>query len=142
MKKLFTLLALTMLIFLPGCVQEERLPIEGAWMWLSADYSLDKTESPVQDDAEITKFWTGGHFAFIGQLRSGSTIEDRYGWGTYELDGNRYTEHVKFHYDPVYQGSSVRMILEIRNDTLIQKWPVDENWMLPEVFNSEKYIRR
>jgi hypothetical protein len=142
MKKLFSFFVLTMLIFLPGCVQEEILPIEGAWQWISADYSLDNVTAPVQDDGDITKFWTGGHFAFIGQLKSESTVDDRYGWGTFELDGNRYTEHVKFHYDEVYQDASVRMILEIRNDTLIQKWPVDENWILPEIFNSEKYIRR
>lgn len=141
MKKFLAFLAITLMIF-AGCAHEERSPIEGAWMWVSADYSLDNVASPAQDDGDITKFWTGGHFSFIGQLKSGSTIEDRYGWGTYELDGNRYTEHVKFHYDPVYQGASVRMILEIRNDTLIQKWPVDENWVLPETFNSEKYIRR
>jgi hypothetical protein len=34
-----------------------------------------------------------------------------------------------------------RMIQEIKNDTLIQKWPVDENWKLAEKYSIEKYIR-
>jgi hypothetical protein len=31
--------------------------------------------------------------------------------------------------------------MEIDNDTLIQKWPVDENWNLGDKYNIEKYIR-
>ena len=142
MNRFISYLAMIMLLIVCGCAQEKKSPIEGAWKWVYAEYRLDNVEAPVQDDADIIKFWTGGHFSFIGQLKSGSDIEDRYGWGTYELNGNRYVEHVTFHYDEVYQGESVRMILEIRNDTLIQKWPVDENWVLPGNYNFEKYVRR
>jgi hypothetical protein len=43
----------------------------------------------------------------------------------------------------VYAGKSminrkVRMILEVQNDTLIQKWPADENWKLAEKYSIEK----
>lgn len=132
-----------MILFLSGsCAQEEKLSIEGAWKWVNADYSLDIETSPVENEGSIIKFWTKNHFSFIGQLKSSSFTEDRYGWGTYELDGNRYTEHIEFHYQDAYQGQSVRMILEIRNDTLIQKWPVDGNWVLPVKYNTEYYIRR
>lgn len=131
------------ILFVSGCcVTEERSPIEGAWKWVYADYSMDNQANPVQEEGDIIKFWTGGHFSFIGQLKSGSTIEDRYGWGTYELNGDRYIENITFHYEDAYMGESVRMIMNIRNDTLIQQWPVDENWMLPEIFNTEKYVRR
>jgi hypothetical protein len=33
------------------------------------------------------------------------------------------------------------MIQEVENDTLIQKWPADENWKLAGKYSIEKYIR-
>jgi hypothetical protein len=33
------------------------------------------------------------------------------------------------------------MLMELKNDTLIQKWPVDENWNLQENYKIEKYVR-
>jgi hypothetical protein len=135
-------LCLIILLVSGSCAHKEISPLEGTWEWISADYSLDRAAAPTRDEGSIMKFWTKDHFAFIGQLAGETNIEDRYGWGNYELDGNRYTEHVVFHYEDFYQGQSVRMILEIRNDTLIQKWPVNENWQLPDIFNTEFYIRR
>ena len=52
-----------------------------------------------------------------------------------------YKEHFELHSVDGYHGTTTRMLLEIRNDTLIQKYPVDENWMLPEEYNLEKWIR-
>jgi hypothetical protein len=135
-------LSCIVILFLSGSCAQEQLSVEGAWRWVKADYSLDLETSPVDNEGSITKFWTKGHFSFIGQLKSDNFAEDRFGWGTYELDGNRYIEHIEFHYQDAYQGQSVRMILEIRNDTLVQKWPVDGNWALPEKYNTEYYIRR
>jgi hypothetical protein len=65
---------------------------------------------------------------------------DNYGGGTYTFQGDRYQENV------LYAGKMImnrknKMIQEIKNDTLIQKWPVDENWKLAEKYSIEKYIR-
>jgi hypothetical protein len=38
-------------------------------------------------------------------------------------------------------GSTIKMFIEVRNDTLIQRWPANENWQLAEKFNIEKYVR-
>jgi len=33
------------------------------------------------------------------------------------------------------------MLMEINIDTIIQKWPVDENWKLADKYSVEKYVR-
>jgi hypothetical protein len=47
--------------------------------------------------------------------------------GSYTLDGNKYEEQVLWHYNPAYVGNKLKMLMELKNDTLIQTFPVDEN---------------
>jgi hypothetical protein len=65
---------------------------------------------------------------------------DNYGGGTYTLKGDRYEENVLYAGKAI-MNRKVKMIQEIKNDTLIQKWPADENWKLGEKYSIEKYIR-
>jgi len=66
-----------------------------------------------------------------------------YGWGTYKLsDGTHYEESIIKHNSfPEIEGTTIKMLIEIKNDTLIQRWPVDENWNLQKKYMIEKYIR-
>jgi hypothetical protein len=66
---------------------------------------------------------------------------ENYGGGKYKLEGNRFEEEAMFHADTSYIGKKLRLILEIHNDTLIQKWPADENWNIVKIYSIEKYIR-
>jgi hypothetical protein len=150
MKKSAFLIMIVMLI-IGSCVQkevDEKLPLEGAWKlvygyWPALGYEVT---FPDQVQGYGTKLFTKEHFAFINRFNDEATLDttdtfvDYYGWGTYELNGDRYKEHIELHSVDEYHDT-LRMLMEIRNDTLIQKWPVDENWMLPEEYNHEKWIR-
>ena len=70
----------------------------------------------------------------------GCCVSNTYGWGTYTLSGNKFEDHNVLHAEESYQGMTSRILMEISNDTLIQRWPVDENWNLPEQYNVEKYV--
>lgn len=66
---------------------------------------------------------------------------DSYGWGTYTLEGNKYIETIKLFPYKSNIGNNVRILLEIKNDTLIQRYPVNEKWNLQEKYRTEKYVR-
>jgi hypothetical protein len=67
---------------------------------------------------------------------------DGYGGGPYKLNGNRYEENIQFFSVQSVIGQTVKMLLEIRNDTLIQTWPLLENGQIDKSnFRQEKYIR-
>ena len=89
------------------------------------------------------KMWTTDCFAFVGKFQLDTVLIDNFGWGKYKfIDGNKYEESIVLHnFDPSLEGRTLRMLLEIRNDTLIQRWSVDENWNLPEDHLIEKYVR-
>jgi len=146
MKK--TAILIMIVIFIGSCVEEEvkeKSPLEGAWELVYGSWSAYDETFPAQIRGGGTKLWSKEHFAFINRFiideDTTDTFYDLYGWGTYELNGDKYKEQIKLHSADGYHGTTARMLLEIRNDTLIQKWPADENWMLPEEYNYEKWIR-
>jgi hypothetical protein len=47
--------------------------------------------------------------------------QENYSWGTYTLIGNEYEEHIKLHASQSSIDQIVKMLIEIQNDTLIQK---------------------
>jgi hypothetical protein len=81
------------------------------------------------------------YFTFVGHLALDTMTQENYGGGTYTLDGEKYVEDVIYHSGKSYIGTKVRILMEIRHDTLIQRWPVDENWKLAEKYSTEKYVR-
>lgn len=88
------------------------------------------------------KAWTKGTFTFAGHYIMDTATYDNYGWGTYEIDGNKYEEHILYHHlSEASIGKTIKMILEVKNDTLYQKWPLNDNWQLPEKYSIEKYVR-
>lgn len=148
MKKSAFLIMIVMLT-IGSCAEEEvdeKLALEGAWELVYGSWIAYDETFPDQVQGVGTKLWTKEHFAFISRYilddeDTTDTFDDYYGWGTYELNGDRYKEHIELHSVDGYHGTTTRMLLEIRNDTLIQKWPADENWTLPEEYSHEKWIR-
>jgi len=63
---------------------------------------------------------------FVGRFQSDTTYTDNFGGGKYTLDGNKYEEEIIYNSNTGYVGAKVRMLLEQRNDTLIQTYPVNE----------------
>jgi hypothetical protein len=79
---------------------------------------------------------------FVARIKTDTTVEDGYGVGTFKLQGNRYEETITYLSYKPWEGKTIKMTLEIKNDTLIQKYPVDENGQLEKEWsNIEKYVR-
>lgn len=127
-----------------GCKQKEpAFPLEGTWQMVYGDWqATDHSTYPAQIKGSQIKTWTKFNFTFVGQFINNGIADNAYGAGDYILDGNRYTEKLIYHYQKFYlEGGDVRMFLEFKKDTMIQRWPVDKNWNLPKKHNMEKYIR-
>lgn len=137
MKKVI-FLSLIILLIIGSCTQQEvKSPLEGAWKLISFQQMHGDTII-AQLGKEFTgsemKIWSGNYFTFIGQYKADTTVNDNYGGGTYKLDGNRYEENL------IYPNpNTVKLLLEIKNDTITQTWPVDENG---QIIKSNYYIQK
>jgi len=139
-------LSLIIAMIIGSCTQQEKKSqVEGTWRLVYAKWNMNKQTFtfPDQISGEQIKMLTKGHMTFIGQykLPTDTVFRPKYGWATYTLNGNKFEEIVKFHYVKGAIGMSIRMLMEVRNDTLIQKYSTDENWELPEKYDTEIYVR-
>ena len=88
------------------------------------------------------KMWSGNHFSFVGKYRVDTTTTYRFGVGTYTIDGNLYVEDILYHFDAAYEGQKNKIWLEVRNDTLLHIFPVDDIGKPNQARHYiEKYIR-
>jgi hypothetical protein len=86
--------------------------------------------------------WDKDNWLFVGIAKVGNVTYDLYGGGTYTLNGDRYTENIIYHNDRSLINTKFKALLEIRNDTLIQTSPVDDNGqVIKGEYSIEKYIR-
>ena len=140
MKKII-FLGLIILLIIGSCTQEKKSTIEGGWQLVSVKSSSGET-FPGNWTGTDVKMWTKDCFVFAGKFQQDTITFDNFGWGKYTLQGNKYEEEILFHQlDPSSIGKKIKMLVEVRNDTLVQQWPADENWKLPEKFDTEKYVR-
>jgi hypothetical protein len=88
------------------------------------------------------KMWSGDNFMFVGKYEVDTATSYRFGAGKFTLDGNLYVENILYHFDPAYEGTKNKIWLEIKNDTLMHVFPVNDvgepnktrHWI-------EKYVR-
>ena len=135
-------LSLIVAMIIGSCTQEKKSSIEGAWQLVYAKNRTMEETFPAQISGEQVKMFINGHITWVGQFKlptDTSLIYD-YGLGTYTLDGNKFTENVTIHGQKSAVGSK-KMIMEIRNDTLIQLYPTDENFNIEEKHHIMKYVR-
>jgi hypothetical protein len=146
-RRLLTLFCFTFsLLLLFGFILQQKSPsIEGAWKLVHATFRQNGSstwEFPGAWPGNDMKIWSKGHFIFVGRFKDDATATDNFGGGTYTMEGNRYVEKIQFHIAPELVGTTAKMLLEIRNDTLIQTWPVGENGQIDKnSYNEEKYVR-
>lgn len=57
------------------------------------------------------------------------------------MDESCTQEIVKLHSNEPKIGTTVRILIEVKNDTLTQCWHVDENLDHPQEYSVEKYFR-
>jgi hypothetical protein len=131
--------------FSHSCSTSTRSPIEGTWR-LAYEYEVKAGNStrifPGTSMGSELKMWTGDRWSLVGVFFEDSVMTDNYAGGTFSLEGNDYREMVEFHSAPEYLGQTVRLYLEIREDTLVQIWPVNEAGEPdPEHHYMEKWVR-
>ena len=144
MKKLI-FFSLVFAIMIGGCAQEKKSPVEGVWKMVSAKWIPNDTTVyllPENVQGSQIKIWQNGYVTLAGNFKIGTTSYGSYCAATYKLDGNKYVENVIYHDYTVPEGTSMKQLLEIRNDTLIQMYPVDDDWkLLSNNYMWEKYIK-
>ena len=139
------LLCLLIPLFFGSCTQEKASPMEGAWK-LAYDYEVSGDQSTllfpgISKGSEI-KMWTGDRWALVGVFIEDSMITDVFGGGKFTLEGTNYQETVEYHSAREYLGQTVKLYLEIKNDTLTQYWPVDEQGVPDKNHHyMEKWVR-
>ena len=137
------LISLVIALGTTSCTQEKKSPIEGGWLLVYGKWPGVDATYPGRMTGIDVKMWTKDCFVFAGKLQLDTLKVDSYGWGKYRFsEGNHYEEDIIYHrMSESSIGATIKMLIEIRNDTLIQQWPVDENWKLKEKYSIEKYVR-
>jgi len=133
-----------------GCTQQEDTisPIEGAWQvvsWQSIAGDTLAMELGADYTGTEIKIWSEKYFNFVGYYTSlsDSTVVDNYGGGSYTLDGTHCEESYLYFSAKSMVGTTQKLLLEIRNDTLIQTWPCDDNWQIDQSnYNIQKLTRK
>ena len=127
-KHIFSML-LVIIMIAGSCSQPGNEFPQGAWQLVQVfSVSGNKVVKyfPASLPGSDIKMWSEGHFMFVGRFQNDTSYTDNFGGGRYTLDGNRYEEEIIYHADKGYVGAKVKMLLEQRNDTLIQIFPVNE----------------
>lgn len=138
MKKIVFLSLIISLIV--SCTQQQQVmksSLDGAWDVISYE-QLHGDTIFMQLGKGFTgsemKIWSGKYFNYVGQYKTADSTLNNYGGGTFTLVGNRYDE-IKTYPTP----GTVKLLLEIKNDTITQTWPVDDNG---QVNKSNYYIQK
>jgi len=144
MKK-FLLICLIFPMFLGSCSQEFSSPMEGAWK-LAYEYEVKGDQStmifPGESRGSEIKMWSGKRWALVGVFIDDSIMTDNFGGGKFTIEGTDYQEIVEYHSAEQYLGQTVKLFLEIKNDTLTQIWPVDEAGKpVKSHYYMEKWVR-
>jgi hypothetical protein len=119
--------------------------MEGAWK-LAFEYEVKGDRStlifPGESQGSEIKMWSGDRWALVGVFIEDSVITDNFGGGKFTLKGTSYQEMVEYHSAKEYLGQTVKLYLEIQNDTLTQIWPVDEQGVpVKSLHYMEKWVR-
>lgn len=132
-----------------SCSRSKSLRIQGAWKWVSFEYMVGDTikwsKTALSPENSGIKMWSDDYFIAVYRIESDTAFKYSYSGGTYKLDKNKYEETIIYHdmiNQPELVGTKEMMLLQIRNDTLIQTYPVDENGELLKHYTIiEKFIR-
>ncbi|NVO19530.1 MAG: hypothetical protein HXX13_07510 [Bacteroidetes bacterium] len=136
---------LLILLSFTACNQKKAISIEGAWRQIEhKTFTGDSVviDFPGKSEVDAIKIWSGNRFMFVARVKTDTVVEENYGTGTFKLEGNRYEENINILGYKPWEGKTIKMTLEIRNDTLIQTYPVDDNGVKEKEWACiEKYLR-
>ena len=130
-------LSLFVILIIGSCTQQQvaKSPLDGAWDVISVRQMHGDTVSDYV--GSTLKIWSGNYYNFVGRWSLNGDTMNSFGWGTFKLEGDRYEENLVF---PA--PNTIKMLLEIKNDTITQTWPVDENGVVDKSnYYVEKFVR-
>ena len=143
--KTIALSCLVVSVLILGCSPQKASSIEGTWKIVYATWIRGDTlvgQFPGNWTGGGMKIWSKGYFAFVGRYKVDTSFGDTYGGGRYDLDGDRYNEIIQYHVVTGMVGDTVKMLLEVKNDTLVQTWPIGTDGKIDKKnFQQEKYTR-
>jgi len=123
--------------------QQKPIILEGAWKLVQRQaINGDKVETifPGKDEVDVVKIWSGNRFMGVGRSKSGTTVTDEFGSGTFKLNGTKYEEKIEYLFYKSWESMTIKMSLVLRNDTLILTVPVDDKGQPDNGAWIEKYI--
>lgn len=133
------------MLILTACNQKPNNYPEGTWKMIQMQMNeRGKITNYFSEHYKVSqiKMWSGNHFMFVGKYEVDTAASYRYGVGTFTLDGNMYEETILYHFDKSYEGNRNKIWLEIKNDTLLHIFPVDDTGRpLQNRHWVERYIR-
>lgn len=125
--------------------QKESPKIEGAWkmvQYQTINGNKAVVNFPGKSDMDVTKIWSGNTCMGVGRIKEDTIVTDMYFLGTYKLAGNKYEENVKYLFYKPWEGKTIKMTLEMKNDTVIITYPVDDKGQMDkDEAWVEKYVR-
>ncbi|MBK6963668.1 MAG: hypothetical protein IPH20_06880 [Bacteroidales bacterium] len=128
-----------------SCSEKKSQSIDGAWKLVQSQTVTGNsvvTDFPGKIDMDLTKIWAGNHWMFVARIKADTTVTEAYGDGTFKLEGNRYEENVSILVYKPWEGKTIKMTLELKNDTITQTYPVDDNGEMDKNGATiEKYVR-
>ena len=132
-------------VCLLGSAQEKKTPVVGAWNLAFAQViEGGKIVGIFPGDfkGSNVKIWSENYCLYVGLFKQDTATINNYGGGPYKLEGTHCEETILYHANKNAVGHTTRMLYEMKGDTLIQTYPVDQNWKInPSSYRVEKYVR-
>jgi hypothetical protein len=135
---------ISLLLMTASCSKQDNESPRGGWQMVQMQMiDKGKVTNYFSDRYKVyqTKMWDADHFIFVGKYQVDTAVTYRYGVGTWTLNGNIYTEDILYHFDKSYEGQKEKIWLEIKNDTLLQIFPVDDLGNPSSRHWVEKYVK-
>ena len=125
LKTVFGLIVITTTLY--GCnAKQTPMPIVGTWELISATTTeKDTTFSTFDPKHKMIKLINSTHFAFLNHAlnpkKDSSATAFTAGGGKYTLVDSVYTEYLDYYIDKEWENNKFQFVVNITNDTLIQK---------------------
>lgn len=122
--------------------QIQKSDLQGAWRLVAFQEIEDGkviTYFPGKQNIEQIKIWSGNQYMFVGQRTKSKKTRDDYGLGTFKMIEDKYEEYLTIFSYKHLENKTLRLKMEIKNDTLIQTFFLNDKF---EIDNNTKYIEK
>lgn len=127
----------------PQNAEPPTLAIRGPWKLLTGTI-IEKGDTTVTDytkERSFIKIINETHFSFLQHTLRKDTTDFSAGGGRYDLDENKYTEHLEYCSAKEWEGHDFSFTVTINGDTLIQSGVEKIEAQGIDRINIEKYLK-